>query len=362
MEPRNTPRTARRDRGAQSNPVGRHDAFDREAVDDGWGSLAEPLPRLATTVGVDHPRRLIARNRSPDVPFDRSINPYRGCEHGCIYCFARPDHARLGLSPGQDFESRLFAKAGAAERLEAELRHPGYQPAAIALGANTDPYQPIEREWRITRGILQVLADYRHPVTIVTKGSLVERDIDLLAELAAHDAVRVDVSLTTLCPRLKRQLEPRAPGPGRRLRVIERLSAAGIPCGVLVAPVIPALTDHELEELVGAAAAAGAVSAGYVLLRLPGEVEGLFREWLSHYCPERAGRVLARLRDCHGGACYAAAFGRRMEGRGAWAEMLRKRFSLACRRAGLDSTGRGQPTAAHFRRPPRPGDQAELFE
>jgi len=361
MASRNPERTARKGRGALDNPGVRYDACHHEAVDDGWGSLDEPPPPLTTTLGIDQARSMIAWNRSPDVPFDRSVNPYRGCEHGCIYCFARPDHARIGLSPGQDFESRLLRKANAAERLEEELRRPNYQAAPLALGANTDPYQPVERDARVTRAILEVLADYRHPVTIVTKGALVERDLDLLTELARFDAVSVMVSLTSLDRGLKRRLEPRAAAPERRLQTIRRLTEAGIPCGTLVAPVIPALTDHELEHLVAAAAAAGARSAGYVLLRLPREVQDLFTDWLHQHYPDRAERVLARLRDCHGGSCYDAAFGQRMTGAGEWARLLDQRFSLACRRAGIDPQRRLRPSSAAFRWPARPGDQGDLF-
>lgn len=353
-------RTARKGRGALNNPDVRFEAWTRGAVDDGWGSLDEPLPPLRTTVEIDHARRVIAWNRSPDVPFDRSINPYRGCEHGCIYCFARPDHARFGLSPGQDFETRLFRKADAGRRLETELRRPGYRPAAVTLGANTDPYQPIERRWRVTREVLEVLREYRHPVSIVTKGTLIERDIDILSDMARWDGAAVMISVTSLDTRLKRSLEPRAASPPRRLQLIERLSAAGIPCGVLVAPVIPALTDHELERLIEAAAGHGAVTAGYVLLRLPREVRPLFEDWLRHHYPDRAEHVLSLLRQCHGGVAYDPAFGRRMRGSGPWAELLSRRFRLACRRHRLER-GRTTLSAEHFRRPPRTGEQQDLF-
>lgn len=354
-------RTARKGRGALNDPDVRFEAWTRVAIDDGWGSLDEPPPPLTTTVGIDRPRRVIAWNQSPDLPFDRSLNPYRGCEHGCIYCYARPDHARIGLSPGQDFESRLLYKADAASRLEEELRRPGYEPASINLGANTDPYQPIERDYRVTRSLLAVLAEFRHPVTIVTKGALIERDVDLLQELARYDAVAVMVSLTSLDRGLKRRLEPRAAAPRRRLQVIERLSAAGIPCGTLIAPVIPALTDHELEQLVSAAGDAGARSAGYVLLRLPREVRPLFEDWLHHHYPDRAERVLSRLRACHAGAAYDPQFGRRMQGTGPWAALLAQRFRQACHRAGIAPARRITPSSAHFQAPPRAGDQGELF-
>ena len=348
-------------RGALSAPPGRFEATTTEAVDDGWGSLDEPVTAPETTVGIDRPRRLIAWNDSPDVPFDRSINPYRGCEHGCVYCFARPSHGYYGLSPGTDFETRLFRKADAAERLEDELRHPGYVPATITLGSNTDPYQPIERDHGVTRSILAVLAACRHPVCIITKGSLVERDLDLLAELAAHSAASVMVSLTSLDGGLKRALEPRAAGPRRRLRTISRLAAAGVPVGTLIAPVIPALTDAELEALIAAAAEAGAASAGYVLLRLPHEVEPLFTEWLRVHYPDRAERVLNHLRGAHGGACYDAAFGQRMRGNGPYAELLARRFRVACRKAGIDPDHRIALSADAFRPPGRAGDQLGLF-
>lgn len=354
-------RHVRKGRGALSAPPGRFEVTTAEAIDDGWGSLDEPEPAPATTVGIDHPRRVIAWNDSPDVPFDRSINPYCGCEHGCVYCFARPSHAYYGLSPGTDFETRLFSKAGAAERLEEALRAPRYQAAPLTLGANTDPYQPIERSHGVTRSVLAMLAEYRHPVSIVTKGSLVERDIDLLGELARHDAASVTVSLTSLDGGLKRALEPRAAGPRRRLRTIERLAAAGIPVGTLIAPVIPALTDAEMESLIAAAAGAGAVSAGYVLLRLPHEVESLFTEWLRVHYPDRAERVLNHLRAAHGGACYDATFGHRMQGAGAYADLLAQRFRVACRKAGIDPQHRIALSAAAFRRPARGGDQMALF-
>lgn len=354
-------RTWQKGRGALSAPAGRFESVLTEAIDDGWGSLDEPVPAPETTVGVDRARSVIAWNQSPDVPFDRSINPYRGCEHGCIYCFARPSHAWYGLSPGQDFETQLFYKHDAARLLEEEIRSPTYEPAPITLGANTDPYQPIERSYRVTRGLLEVLAEYRHPVSIITKGALVERDLDVLQELARYNAVSVMVSLTSMDAGLKRLLEPRAAAPARRLRTIERLSDAGIPVGTLIAPVIPALTDHELEHLLQAAADAGVRSAGYVLLRLPHEVEPLFTEWLRAHYPDRADRILNHLRDAHGGACYDASFGHRMRGSGAWADLLRRRFQVACRRAGIDPSRRIKLSSEDFRRPPRPGDQAELF-
>lgn len=355
-------RTARKGRGALTNPGVRFEACSREAVDDGWGSLDEPLPPLATTVGVDHARGVLAWNDSPDVPFDRSINPYRGCEHGCIYCFARPSHAYYGLSPGQDFETRLLRKADAGARLEAELRRPGYRPAPITLGANTDPYQPVEKRYRVTREVLEVLAAYRHPVSIVTKGTLVERDLDLLSDMAAWDGAAVMVSVTSLEPAIKRTLEPRAASPARRIELIRRLSAAGVPAGVLVAPVIPAITDGELEAILDRAVRAGARSAGYVLLRLPREVRDLFTQWLEAHYPDRARHVLSLLRQAHGGSCYDATFGHRQRGAGAYAEMLARRFALAASRAGIDPQRRIPLSSEHFRVPARSGDQLGLFD
>ncbi|MDX1608883.1 MAG: PA0069 family radical SAM protein [Halofilum sp. (in: g-proteobacteria)] len=360
-DPSSPDRTQRKGRGALSNPAIRYEPTRVEAVDDGWGGIDEPLPALETTVGIDQARRMIAWNRSPDVPFDRSINPYRGCEHGCIYCFARPTHARYGLSPGQDFESRLLRKADAGARLRAELEHPHYRPAPITLGANTDPYQPIERRYRVTREILEVLAEYRHPVSIITKGSGIERDLDLLAAMADWNGVSVMVSLTSLDPSIKRTLEPRAAGPRRRLQLIRELTAAGIPTGTLIAPVVPAITDHELEALLTAAAEAGAVSAGYILLRLPQEVHGLFVDWLHAHYPDRAEHVLSLLRQAHGGREYDGRFGHRMRGSGAYAQILADRFRVACRRAGIDRQRRITLSSESFRRPPRAGDQADLF-
>lgn len=354
-------RTRRKDRGALTNPGVRFDPWTREAVDDGWGGLDEELPPLETSVDVDHARRVLSWNDSPDVPFDRAINPYRGCEHGCIYCFARPSHAYYGLSPGQDFESRLLRKLDAGARLEAELRRPGYRPAPITLGANTDPYQPIERRYRVTREVLEVLAAYRHPVSIVTKGTLIERDLDLLADMAGWNGASVMVSITSLDPAIKRTLEPRAASPARRLALTERLSAAGIPVGTLVAPIIPAITDHEMDTILQQAAQAGACAAGYVLLRLPHEVHDLVVEWLETHYPDRARHVLSLLRQCHGGASYDATFGHRQRGAGPYADALAQRFRLACRRAGLDPARRIPLSTEHFRVPARSGDQMTLF-
>ena len=348
-------RTRRKGRGAVSNPDGRYEALRREAGDDGWGGLDEPLPPLRTTVGVDSSRTVISRNESPDLGFDRSINPYRGCEHGCVYCYARPTHAWLGLSPGQDFESRLFAKPDAAARLREELARPGYRCAPIALGTNTDPYQPVERERRITRGILEVLAGHNHPVTIVTKSALVTRDLDILAPMAARRLARVSLSVTTLDRRLANRLEPRANTPARRLAALAALADAGVPAGVMVAPVIPALNDAELESILGAAAKAGARHAAYVMLRLPGEVAGLFEEWLAEHAPLKAGRVMALVRGLHGGRRYDSRFHVRQTGAGPYADLIAARFARAVRRFGFAArppaldTARFAPPRAQMR-------------
>lgn len=310
----------------------------------------EPVQAPATTVTTERARSIITRNHSPDVPFDQSLNPYRGCEHGCIYCFARPSHAYLDLSPGLEFETRLYAKANAAELLERELARPGYRCQPLVLGTNTDPYQPIERRHRITRQLLEVLWRHRHPVSLITKGNLILEDQELLARMAAENLVSVTVSLTSLDPTLKRSLEPRAASPAARLQVIEQLTAAGIPVGVLIAPVIPAVTDHELEALLQAAAGAGASSAGYVLLRLPREVAPLFREWLQTHLPLRAERVMSLLRQARGGQDYDSRYGHRMRGQGPYAELLAQRFRAACRRSGLDHRERTPLDCSRFRR------------
>jgi DNA repair photolyase len=336
--------TRRAGRGAASNPSGRFAATRRaslaDEVGEGVGPEADdpgaPLPRLATEVRADASRSVVSRNDSPDVPFSQSINPYRGCEHGCIYCYARPTHAWLGLSPGLDFETKLFYKADAAALLEAELARPGYRCEPISLGANTDPYQPIERELGVTRSLLEVLLRARHPVGIVTKGTLVERDLDLLGELARARLVHVFVSITTLDVALKRDLEPRAASPAARLATLRALSAAGIPCGVLFAPVVPALNDHELERVLEAAAGAGARAAGWVLLRLPHEVEGLFEEWLALHRPLRAAHAMSLVRQARGGATNDPRFHARMRGAGPYADAIAKRFRLAAARFGLD--------------------------
>lgn len=350
-----------RGRGAVSNRAGRFESLAVEAVDDGWGVLDEPLPPLQTTVLPEPAQSVITHNNSPDVPFDQSINPYRGCEHGCVYCFARPSHAYVNLSPGLDFETRLFFKKDAAQRLREELNRRAYQCSPINLGANTDPYQPLERRLGITRSLLEVLAESRHPVTIVTKSALVLRDLDLLQQLAAERLTRVFVSITTLDDELKRRMEPRAASPAARLATVRKLSEAGIPTGVMFAPVIPAINDHELEDVVAASAEAGAATAGYLLLRLPGEVRDLFYEWLETHYPERANRVRNRIRQLRGGRDNDPRFGARMRGQGPWADLLRRRFESACRRHGLEH-GRAKPLeTALFRPPSRSPDQMELW-
>jgi DNA repair photolyase len=324
-------------RGALSNRPGRFahavcepDAEGLAAADDG-----EPA-RLATTLHVDAARSIIARNRSPDLPFSQSINPYRGCEHGCIYCYARATHAYLDLSPGQDFETQLYYKPNARELLRTELAARDYVVSPIALGTNTDPYQPIERELRVTRGILELLLEHQHPLTIVTKGALILRDLDLLAQLAERGLVAVNVSLTTLDDELKRRLEPRTAGPKQRLRMVSELTSHGIPTGVLLAPIIPGLNEHELERMLEAAAAHGAIAAGYVLLRLPHEVEELFVEWLRTHYPARADHVLGPVRQMRGGRLNDADFHTRQRGAGPFAALLAARFALARRSYGLD--------------------------
>ena len=347
-------------RGTLSNGSGRFESEHRVLIDDGWGTLDDEPPLLKTSVGIDATRSIIARNTSPDIPFDRSINPYRGCEHGCVYCFARPTHAYLGLSPGQDFESRLFAKPKAAQLLDAELRKPGYQVRAMALGTNTDPYQPIDERYKITREILKVLRDFRHPVGIVTKSNRVLRDIDILAEMAEMGLARVALSVTTLDRKLARSMEPRAPTPERRIEAIRELSKAGIPTTVMPAPMIPALNDHELEAILERARDAGATGAGYVILRLPLEIKDLFREWLEAQQPGRAAHVMSLVRSMRGGKDYDAEWGKRMKGDGVYAELIAKRFKLACERLGLNKNWLPQRVDL-FQPPPKSGDQMQLL-
>ena len=325
-----------RGRGALSNADGSFEPYAHAAEDDGWGSADAAPPPRRTTVQADRARSVLVYQRSPDIPFDRSINPYRGCEHGCVYCYARPSHAYLGLSPGLDFETRLFAKHDAAEVLARELARPGYQVAPIAFGTNTDVYQPIERRLRVVRSLLEVLAACEHPLTIVTKSALIERDLDLLAPMAQKRLVHAYVSVTTLDRKLARTLEPRAAAPPRRLDTIRALAQAGVPVGVLAAPMIPVLTDYELEAILQQAAEAGASAAGYVLLRLPHEVKDLFREWLATHAPDRAAHVMSLVQQARGGRDNDPNFGSRMRGTGEYAELLAKRFRLACRRLGLN--------------------------
>jgi DNA repair photolyase len=328
-------------------------------VDDGWGTADETPPALRTRVERESSRRVITYNRSPDVPFDRSINPYRGCEHGCVYCYARPTHAWLGLSPGLDFESRLFYKPDAAEQLARELAAPGYAPQPICLGANTDPYQPVERRLRVTRAVLEVLHGCDHPVRIVSKAALIERDLDLLSDMAARRLVSVSVSLTSLDRELSRRMEPRAAAPERRLKTIRRLAEAGIPVRVLMAPLIPALNDDQLELIMERARDAGAVGAGYVLLRLPLEIRDLFVEWLDRHYPLRKQHVMARIRDARGGRDYDSTFGQRMAGSGPMAAMIAQRFRLAAKR--LDLGTEPSLECGRFRPPAPPGSQLSLL-
>lgn len=345
-------------RGAGSNPAGRFQSQEAHAADDGWGF--EEGPVLRTEMRREAARKIITRNTSPDVRFDRSINPYRGCEHGCIYCFARPSHAFLDLSPGLDFETKLSVKPAAPDLLAKELSAPRYRPATIAIGTNTDPYQPAELREGVMRRCLEVLWEFRHPVMITTKGAIIERDIDLLEKLAGEGLVSVGVSVTTLDARLARQMEPRVPGPARRLKTIERLSAAGVPVRVCASPMIPGLTDHELEGILEAGREAGARAASWVMLRLPYEVAGLFRDWLAREVPNKAAKVMARVREAHGGKDYDAQWHKRLRGEGLYAQMLAQRYKLAIKRLGLAEEMPPLRTDL-FRVPERPGDQLSLF-
>jgi DNA repair photolyase len=382
-------------RGALSNPAGRFESLARGAIDDGWGSLEDEAPAPGTVVVADPARTIITYNKSPDIGFSRSINPYRGCGHGCVYCFARPTHAYLNLSPGLDFETKLFYKANAAELFEQELRHPRYACEPIALGVNTDAYQPIERTYKVTRALLEVAQRFRQPLYLITKGAtLMERDLDILGEMGRDRLVSVTVSVTTLDDELKRRLEPRTSSPAARLRLVRQLADAGVPVGVNVAPVIPALTDHELEDILAAAREAGATAAGYVMLRLPWEVKDLFAEWLRAHYPDRATHVMSLMRQLHGrepehrprevvtdpenynqdappepqprrpdayarNEYYNPAYGARQSGSGPFAELFARRFALACKRLGLDRQDRGLDTT-RFRAPPAPGSQFGL--
>ena len=357
-----------RGRGATFNPGNRYRRDAREACDDGWSQPVPDVPaedapprQIATTVTIQRARTIIARNDSPDIPFTQSINPYQGCEHGCIYCYARPTHAYLDLSPGIKFETKLFAKPDAAVLLRAELARPGYKCDPIALGSNTDPYQPIEREWKVTRGILAVLAAHEHPFSIVTKSALVERDIDLIAPMAAKSMARVYFSVTSLDRDLARVLEPRAAAPERRLQAMRTLHEAGIPVGVLVAPIIPQLNDKYLEAILEAAAQAGATTAGWIMLRLPLEIAPLFRAWLDEHFPLRAAHIMSLVQQVRGGHDYVSTFGERMRGTGAFADLIEKRFDLACKRLGLNK-GRNEFFDISRFTPPRANDrQGELF-
>ena len=353
------PEHQRRGRASLTNRANRFEPYTTERFDDGW-DIEEALPQIRTVVTEERPRKVITRNTSPDLSFDRSINPYRGCEHGCIYCFARPSHAYLGFSPGLDFETQLIARPDAPEVLRRELRAKSYGPELIAIGTNTDPYQPIERDRGIMRQVLEVLSDHNHPVAIVTKGSLIERDIDILGPMAAKGLARVGISVTTLDPDVSRKMEPRCPAPARRLRTIERLSEAGIGVRVMISPVVPALTDHELEAILKASAQAGAVAASSIVLRLPREVADLFREWVEDNYPDRASRIMSRVRELHGGQDYDPTFGRRMTGQGEWAKVMRQRFEIA--RKKVDLGRRLEPLRTDlFKVPARAGDQLTLF-
>ena len=352
-------------RGARSFVQGRFETVAREPFDDGWTPDEKDDRRLETQVTIERARTILSHNDSPDVGFSTSINPYRGCEHGCIYCYARPSHAYLELSPGLDFETKLFAKTNAAEQLRAELAKPGYKPSPIALGANTDCYQPIERKYRITRQILEVLAECNHPLTIVTKSALVERDLDILGPMAEKNLVRVFVSIGTLDRELARKLEPRAASPQRRLDVLRNLAAARVPCGVMVAALIPALNDKTMEQVLEAAAAAGAEEAAYVIMRLPNELKDIFKEWLAAHYPERADHVMSIIHQLRGGRDNDPRFGTRMTGTGTYAELIAKRFDIACRKYRLNDHGAGRRRAeldcSRFKPPAANPGQLALF-
>jgi DNA repair photolyase len=348
-------------RGAASNPEGRFETVTQTREDDGWYRDDEPAPRPDTHVTEERARSIISRNDSPDIHFEQSINPYRGCEHGCIYCYARPSHGYLNLSAGIDFETKLFAKTNAAELLCRELAKPGYVCSPINLGANTDPYQPIERRYRITRSILEVLAEHNHPCTIISKNALIERDLDLLVPMARANLVHAFVSVTSLDNRLSSTLEPRASAPHRRLEAVAKLNAEGVPCGVMVAPIIPMVTDRHIEHIVERAAAAGAKGAGYTILRLPYELKDLFREWLALNVPERAEHVMSLIQQMRGGRDNDPRFGSRMRGEGEFAELIRQRFHLACRKFGI-TRGRDIVLDRSKFSPPRAASpQGELF-
>ena len=347
-------------RGARSFVQGRFETVAREAFDDGWAPEEADTRELATSVAIEKARSIIQHNDSPDVGFSQSINPYRGCEHGCIYCYARPSHAYLELSPGLDFETKLFAKTNAAERLREELAKPGYKPSPIALGANTDCYQPVERKYRVTRQILEVLSECEHPVSIVTKSALIERDLDLLGPMGRKNLARVFVSVGTLDRELARKLEPRAASPQRRLDVVRRLNENGVPCGVMIAALVPALNDKTMEDVLEAAAAAGAKEAAYVVMRLPHELKTLFKEWLAEHYPQRAEHVMSIVRQMRGGKENDPNFGSRMTGTGNYAELMSKRFDIACRRVGINRREELDLDCSRFR-PPSLGGQLKLL-
>ena len=346
-------------RGATLQIEGRFESVARERIDDGWGTADEELPPFRTTVTVETAKSVLQRQISPDLPYEYSLNAYRGCEHGCIYCYARPSHAYLNLSPGLDFETRLFAKPDAAKLLRSELAKRSYECSPIALGSNTDPYQPIEREWKITRQILEVLAECKHPLSIVTKSALIERDIDLLSQLARDELVQVFISVTTLDAELARKLEPRASSPRRRLQAIKRLNEAGVPCGMFVAPVIPFLTDSALENILQAGYEHGARTAAYTLLRLPYELKDLFKDWLATHYPLKAEHVMSRLREMRGGRENDSEFGSRFSGNGLFAQLLSRRFRLACERLGFNLEEGGLNTDSFIK--PNLGGQQSLF-
>lgn len=353
---------ARRGRGARSNDSGRYEAAARTAFDDGWDNSEDEPPPLKTTLIRDASRTIIATNTSPDIPFSQSINPYRGCEHGCIYCFARPSHAYLGFSPGLDFESKLLTKPDAAALLSEALRHPRYRPQVIAMGTNTDIYQPVDRTLGISRQILEVLQAFGHPVSIVTKSTLILRDIDILTDMATRNLVHVGISVTSLNRHLSRRMEPRAATPARRIETLRQLSEAGIPTSVMVAPVIPAINDAEIEAILTAARDAGTHMASYILLRLPLEIKTLFREWLAEEFPDRAAHCLNLLRDMRGGRDNESQFHRRMRGTGPYADLIARRFTVAARKLGMTTGERAfDLDLGQFRVPPQAGDQLDLF-
>jgi DNA repair photolyase len=349
-------------RGAVTNPAGRFESTSLEPTDDGWGSLESPLPPVATQLIAEFPRHAISHNQSPDVPFDQSLNPYQGCEHGCIYCFARPAHAYLNLSPGLDFETKIFHKPNLAAVLARELEARSYRCRVLHVGGNTDPYQPAERSLRSTRAVLELMLERRHPVTLITKSALVLRDLDLLVPLAERRLVKVYVSLTSLDDTIKRTLEPRAASPQARLRILRSLAEAGVPAGAMLAPVIPAITDHELERMLEAVAATGVPRAGWLMLRLPHEVAGLFEAWLREHYPQRADRVLNLVREMRGGRLNDPRFGHRHRGQGAYAALIAARFDAACRRFGLNVAPAVELDTTQFVRDPGAPRQAGLFD